>query len=77
MDYRDEDIDYTKIKWQRFEELCFDILHKYQYYGLKWNKGGADGGRDIEACFGVANPITGFTRRNGILSVSIIHKRLS
>lgn len=60
MEYRDEDIDYTKIKWQRFEELCFDLLHKYQYYGLTWNKGGADGGRDIEACFGVSNPITGF-----------------
>ncbi|MES2063568.1 MAG: restriction endonuclease [Bacteroidota bacterium] len=60
MEYRDEDIDYTRFKWQRFEELCFDLLLKYQYYGLTWNKGGADGGRDIEARFGVNNPVTGF-----------------
>jgi hypothetical protein len=60
MQYRDEDINFEMFGWQRFEELCFDLLHKYQFYGLNWNKGGADGGRDIEACFGVSNPVTGF-----------------
>ena len=60
MEYRDEDIDYKMLDWQRFEELCFDLLLKYQFYSLTWNKGGADGGRDIEARFHVSNPVTGF-----------------
>lgn len=33
MQYRDEDINFETFGWQRFEELCFDLLHKYQYYG--------------------------------------------
>ncbi|RYY72249.1 MAG: restriction endonuclease [Chitinophagaceae bacterium] len=60
MRYTDEDINFEVLDWQRFEELCFDLLLKYQFYNLTWNRGGSDDGRDIEARFGVANPLTGF-----------------
>src|SRR5690606_243066 len=43
----------------RFEELCFDLLVKYQFYSLVWRQGGADSGRDIEANFTASNSLTG------------------
>jgi len=60
MNFQDEDIKFEMLNWMRFEELCFDLLLKHQFYSLSWNKGGSDGGRDIEAKFAVSNPITGF-----------------
>lgn len=49
MKYRVEDIDFSKITPKEFENLCYDLLVKYNYYNLIWREGGADSGRDIEA----------------------------
>lgn len=54
-----DDIDFKKIDWQRFEELCFDMLVKSQYHSLVWRQGGSDKGRDIEAKLTVGNSLVG------------------
>lgn len=59
MNFQDDDIDYKKLHWKRFEELCFDMLLKYQYHSLNWHQGGSDGGRDIEAKYNTMHPVTG------------------
>src|ERR1700744_1837673 len=49
MVFTDHDIDFKKLNWKQFEELCYDLLVKFQYHSLAWRQGGADKGRDIEA----------------------------
>ncbi|RWY48175.1 restriction endonuclease [Mucilaginibacter gilvus] len=49
MIFTDDDIDFTKIDWIQFEELCYDLLVKYHFHSMAWRQGGADNGRDIEA----------------------------
>jgi hypothetical protein len=49
MKFQIEDIDYSKITPHEFENLCYDLLVKYNYRNLIWREGGADNGRDIEA----------------------------
>ncbi|PZR19208.1 MAG: hypothetical protein DI539_14800 [Flavobacterium psychrophilum] len=49
MEYNEDDIDFNNIEWKQFEELCFDLITKFQFHSLKWRQGGADNGRDIEA----------------------------
>ncbi|AJK48912.1 restriction endonuclease [Burkholderia plantarii] len=59
MKYNDSDIDFGKISPQRFEELCYDLVQRSGFYALKWRRGGADSGRDIEANLRFANPLVG------------------
>jgi hypothetical protein len=59
MDFQDTDIKFDKINWIQFEELCFDLLLKYQFHSLNWRQGGADKGRDIEAVFTNSNSLIG------------------
>lgn len=49
MKFNIEDIDFEKITPREFENLCYDLLVKYNFRNLIWRKGGADNGRDIEA----------------------------
>ncbi|WP_448103502.1 restriction endonuclease [Pedobacter panaciterrae] len=57
MTFTESDIKFDKISWKEFEELCYDLLHKYQFHSLSWRQGGGDKGRDIEASFTVINPM--------------------
>jgi len=59
MTFEDRDIQFEKLQWKDFEELCFDLLLKYQFHSLNWRQGGGDKGRDIQAIFNVANGIIG------------------
>lgn len=49
MKYKIEDIDFNKISPKEFENLCYDILVRYNYQSISWRDGGADNGRDLEA----------------------------
>lgn len=51
MKYSIEDIKFDSITPREFENLCYDLLIKYNYHNLIWRQGGADNGRDIEATF--------------------------
>ena len=57
MTFTESDIKFDKITWKQFEELCYDLLHKYQFHSLSWRQGGSDKGRDIEAFYTVINPM--------------------
>jgi hypothetical protein len=59
MKYNDSDIDFSKITPQRFEELCYDLVQRSGFHALKWRRGGADSGRDIEANLRLLNPLVG------------------
>jgi hypothetical protein len=59
MIFNESDIKFEKLHWKEFEELCFDLLLKYQFHDLNWRQGGADKGRDIEAIFTITNSLTG------------------
>ncbi|MEJ5993222.1 restriction endonuclease [Pedobacter sp. Du54] len=59
MTFEDRDIQFEKLEWKDFEELCFDLLLKYHFHSLNWRQGGADKGRDIQAIFTVANGMIG------------------
>lgn len=59
MIFQESDIDFSKLNDTEFEELCFDLLLRYNFHSLVWRQGGADSGRDIEARFTVTNPILG------------------
>jgi hypothetical protein len=59
MNFKDNDIKFEKIDWKEFEELCFDLLLKYQFHDLNWRQGGSDKGRDIEAIYTITNPLIG------------------
>jgi len=49
MRFKVDDIDFTSITPHGFENLCYDLLIKYNFHNLIWREGGADNGRDIEA----------------------------
>ncbi len=57
MKYVKEDIQFDQISPRGFENLCYDLLVKYNFHGLIWREGGADNGRDIEASFTFNNTI--------------------
>lgn len=59
MNFEESDINFNRIDWRQFEELCFEMLMKYQYHDLIWHQGSADGGRDIEGLSTVVNPLLG------------------
>lgn len=48
MNHNINDIDFSDISPKSFENLCYDLLIKYNFSNLTWRKGGADNGRDIE-----------------------------
>lgn len=51
MKYKIEDINFESITPHEFENLCYDLLVKYNFHALIWREGGADNGRDIEGSF--------------------------
>lgn len=57
MKYTKEDIQFNQITPISFENLCYDLLVKYNFQNLTWRKGGADKGRDIQANYTFNNPI--------------------
>lgn len=57
MKYTKEDIKFNEISPKGFENLCYDLLVKYDFKNLIWREGGADNGRDIEATFIFKNTI--------------------
>lgn len=59
MHFNEEDIDFSNLSSDKFEELCYDLLIKYEFHSLRWKKGGSDNGRDIECYNTVTNPLLG------------------
>lgn len=59
MNFRESDIKLDGMHWKEFEELCFDLLQKYQFFSLSWRQGGGDKGRDIEGVYSVTNSLVG------------------
>lgn len=57
MHYAKEDIQFEQISPRGFENLCYDLLVKYNFHDMIWREGGADNGRDIEASFTFNNTI--------------------
>lgn len=57
MNFKESDIKFDRLDWKQFEELCYDLLHKYQFHSLRWRQGGGDKDRDIEAAFTAINPL--------------------
>lgn len=57
MRYAKEDINFEQISSRGFENLCYDLLVKYNFHDLIWREGGADNGRDIEANYTFNNTI--------------------
>lgn len=57
MKYTIKDINFNQISPRSFENLCYDLMVKYNFHNLTWRKGGADSGRDIEASFTFNNTI--------------------
>ena len=49
MIFREDDINFDRLYWKQFEELCYDLLVKFHFYSMAWRQGGSDNGRDIEA----------------------------
>ncbi|EPS1224425.1 restriction endonuclease [Burkholderia cenocepacia] len=59
MKFTDLDIDFRKVTPSQFEELCYDLVSRSGFYALKWRRGGADSGRDIEATLRLHNAVVG------------------
>ncbi len=57
MIYSPADVTLDTITPNEFENLCYDLLLKYNFSDLIWRQGGADDGRDIEARYTSQNPI--------------------
>ncbi len=57
MKYTKDDIQFEQISPRGFENLCYDLLVKYNFHNLIWRQGGADNGRDIEANYTFNNTI--------------------
>ena len=57
MKYTKDDIKFEQISPRGFENLCYDLLVKYNFHNMIWREGGADNGRDIEASFTFSNTI--------------------
>jgi hypothetical protein len=57
--FSEDDIDFGTLSSTDFESLCYDLLQQQGFHGLRWNQGGADHGRDIEAHLTVNNSLVG------------------
>lgn len=53
-----EEINFSKLSPNQFEEMCFDLLLKSGFRQLAWRQGGADSGRDIEGFRVVTTGVT-------------------
>jgi hypothetical protein len=42
MKYTKDDIQFKQISPRGFENLCYDLLVKYNFHNLIWREGGAD-----------------------------------
>ncbi|WGQ16907.1 restriction endonuclease [Sphingobacterium faecium] len=49
MIFHESEIEFDRLDWKQFEELCYDILVKFNFHTMSWRQGGTDNGRDIEA----------------------------
>ena len=61
MIYNQGDIDFSKLTPKEFENLCYELVTGDGFQSVKWNQGGADGGRDIEATLPFSSPYTNLT----------------
>jgi hypothetical protein len=43
-----DELDFSRLTPDQFEELCFDIVEAAGFRRLAWRQGGADNGRDIQ-----------------------------
>lgn len=59
MNTLEEYIDFNELSYDKFEELCFELLLKHGYSNLIWRLGGADNGRDIEGQININNSLIG------------------
>jgi hypothetical protein len=57
MKYKTTDVKFEEITPRGFENLCYDLLVKFNFQNLIWREGGADNGRDIEANYSFINPV--------------------
>ncbi|WP_435139304.1 restriction endonuclease [Formosa sp. A9] len=57
MNHTTADIKFEEISPKSFENLCYDLLIRYNYSNLIWREGGADNGRDIEGIKVFSNQI--------------------
>lgn len=57
MKFEESDLDFSLLDPTQFEELCFDLLKRLGFHELKWRKGGADSGRDIEGKYLINLPL--------------------
>ena len=57
MKFEESDLDFSLLDPTQFEELCFDLLRRLGFHELKWRKGGADSGRDIEGKYFINLPL--------------------
>lgn len=48
MIFQENDIEFERLDWKQFEELCYDLLVRFQFHTISWRQGGSDNGRDIE-----------------------------
>ncbi|MBT2589189.1 hypothetical protein J7E50_03105 [Pedobacter sp. ISL-68] len=48
MIFHEDDINFERLDWKQFEEMCYDLLVKFQFHSMAWRQGGSDNGRDIE-----------------------------
>ncbi len=58
MVYTQKDITFSELSPIEFENLCYDMLMAEGFHSVKWNRGGADGGRDLEAALPFSSPFT-------------------
>ena len=54
-----KDIDFSRIKFDDFENLCYELIYKTGFRQIKWLQGGSDNGRDIQANLAIENELVG------------------
>ena len=57
MNHTTAEIKFEEISPKSFENLCYDLLIKYNFSNIIWREGGADNGRDIEGTQTFSNQI--------------------
>lgn len=59
----EEVIDFSKLSPELFEELCYELVERSGFHSLRWRRGGADKGRDIEALADVGTAFSIYQER--------------
>jgi Restriction endonuclease len=75
--FEEKDIDFSRLSWKQFEELCYDVLVKYNFRSLIWRQGGADKGRDIEAQYETTNSLVGLYTEKWLIECKHYDKGIS